>query len=245
MVYRVGELRIPKTKFKTSNYCIAYLDILGTKEKISNDNNNEFLNYLNMLYEDAIEECNSPFSIKKEDIFIKIFSDNILIAIPIDKKDENRIKKIEKLICIVANIQNEIIREGYFVRGAIVEGEFFKNDIFVYGKALAKAVKLEEEIAIYPRVIVEKEIYELFPHYFYPSGDGNYFINNFIFWQGLEESTVKYNLLEALKMNKDNEKVKQKIMWLISYFNTFNQDRRNMGDISAPLITQEEINKIV
>lgn len=68
MVYRTGQIRYPQTQFCTSKYCIAYLDILGSKNLIDNDKNNEFLNYLNMLCGDALLEASS-----NKDIFIKIF----------------------------------------------------------------------------------------------------------------------------------------------------------------------------
>ena len=75
---------------------------------------------------------------KKEEIFVKIFSDNILLAIELKEIDEQRDSKIAVLFNIVANIYNEILRYGYLMRGAIVEGEFFHNNIIVYGKVLLK-----------------------------------------------------------------------------------------------------------
>ena len=118
MVKRAGLARFPSTSYKTSNYIIAYLDILGATSKIYNDNDFNFLNHLNMFMEDAIEESGGGIFHKKEKIFLKIFSDNIFN--------------------IVTNIYNEILSYGYLMRGAIVEGEFFHNDIIVYGKGLSR-----------------------------------------------------------------------------------------------------------
>ncbi len=53
MVTRTGSARFPSTDYKTSNHVIAYLDILGATNKICNDNDFSFLNYLNMFMEDA------------------------------------------------------------------------------------------------------------------------------------------------------------------------------------------------
>ena len=172
MVYRTGQIRYPQTQFCTSKYCIAYLDILGSKNLIDNDKNNEFLNYLNMLCGDALLEASS-----NKDIFIKIFSDNILLAVNTECEAQIRKERIEALINRVGNIQNEILCYGYLVRGAIVEGDFFHNDVIVYGKALVNAVTDEEQIAIYPRVIVQKDIFELLPHYFIMDEDNLVFLN--------------------------------------------------------------------
>lgn len=215
MVYRTGQLRYPQIQLCTSKYCVAYLDILGSKNLIDNDKNNEFLNYLNMLCGDALLEVSF-----NKDIFIKIFSDNILLAVNTECEAQIRKGRIEALINRVGNIQNEILRYGYLVRGAIVEGDFFHNDVIVYGEALVKAVTDEEQIAIYPRVIVQKDIFELLPHYFIMDEDNLVFLNQFIFSHALEYVNFKHQLLEMLKKNPD-EKYKQRIMWVINYYNNY------------------------
>ena len=63
------------------------------------------------------------------------------------ENDEQRDDKIATLFNTVANIYNEILRYGYLMRGAIVEGDFFHNHIIVYGKGYVQAVKLEEKEA--------------------------------------------------------------------------------------------------
>ena len=77
---RTGLARFPSTNFKTSNHLIAYLDILGATDLICKDNDFSFLNHLNMFMEDAIEESGGGIFPKEEDIFVKIFSDNIVLC---------------------------------------------------------------------------------------------------------------------------------------------------------------------
>jgi len=144
MVIRTGLARKPWTNYKTSNHIIAYLDMLGAKQMICNDNDFDFLNHLNMFMEDTISESGGEFFPKEGKKYVKIFSDNILIAIELKENDEHRDNKIAALFNTVASIYNEILRYGYLMRGAIVEGEFFHNDIIVYGKGLVEAVYLEE-----------------------------------------------------------------------------------------------------
>lgn len=238
MVYRTGKMRYPQTQLCTSKYCVAYLDILGSKNFIVNDKNNEFLNYLNMLCEDALFEAGT-----NKDIFIKIFSDNILLAVNTECEEQIRKKRIEALINRVGNIQNEILRYGYLVRGAIVEGDFFHNDAIVYGKALVKAVTDEEKIAISPRVIVQKEIFELLPHYFIMDEDNLVFLNQFIFSNTLEHISFKYQLLEMLN-KKPNKNIQQKIMWSINYFNKWHKSQM-VRTITRLEITDKEISNII
>lgn len=234
MVFRTGKIREPQTRLYTSKYCVAYLDILGSKNLINNDENNKFLNYLNLLCCDALLEVSS-----NKDIFIKIFSDNILLAISTECDKQTRKARIEALINRVRNIQNEILRYGYLVRGAMVEGEFFHNDVLIYGKALVKAVQMEENNAKFPRVIIQQEIYELLPHYFIIDEDNLPFLNQFIFSHGLEDVSFKYQLLEMLKKTSDT-KHKQKIMWEINYYNNY-FGYNKMGLSTKLLISEQEI----
>ena len=151
MVVRTGGMRKPQTNYKQSTYCIAYLDILGGKSLICEDSDNIFLNHLNMFFEDAICEAEMAQIFSKQDVIVKFFSDNILIAIKLNANDEKRVDKLTKLLNIAGNIQTEVLGYGYLMRGAIVEGDFYHDEKFVYGKALVEAVNIEENVAIYPR----------------------------------------------------------------------------------------------
>ena len=213
MVIRTGLARKPWTNYKTSNYIIAYLDILGAKDLICNDNDFNFLNHLNMFMEDAIEESGGGIFPKKENIYVKIFSDNILLALELKENDEQRDNKIAALFNTVANIYNEILRYGYLMRGAIVEGEFFHNDIIVYGKGLVEAVHMEEKEADVPRILVRVKVSESNSyHYLMQDTDGEFFLNIFHLCNAFDDVAFKINLLELLKKHKNNEKIKAKIM---------------------------------
>lgn len=221
MVLRTGLARKPWTNYKTSNHIIAYLDILGAKNMICNDNNFAFLNHLNMFMEDAIEESGGGVFPREEEIYIKIFSDNILLAIELKENDEQKENKIAILFNIVANIYNEILRYGYLMRGAIVEGEFFHNEIIVYGKSLVEAVHLEEKEADVPRILVRVKVSESNNYYLMQDKDGEFFLNIFHRCAFFDDVAFKINLLEMLKKHKNNEKIKEKIIWMINYFNSW------------------------
>jgi hypothetical protein len=54
----------------------------------------------------------------------------------------------------------DLLREGYFIRGALVCGPLYHDSSMVFGKALVRAYELETTIARYPRVIISKEVIE-------------------------------------------------------------------------------------
>lgn len=241
MMLRTGKTRFPSTDFKTSNYIIAYLDMLGVSNRICQDKDNEFLNLLNMFMEDAIEEAGGGIISHKEKMFIKIFSDNILLAIELEENDEQRNNKIAALFNTVANIYNEILRYGYLMRGAIVEGEFFHNDIIIYGKGLVEAVHLEEKIADVPRILVRVKINEQNSYYYLMQDEDNEaFLNIFSLCNVFDDVTFKFNLLKMLKKHKKDEKIKIKIMWMIKYFNSW-FTKYEYRLLNQQKITDEEI----
>ena len=240
MVTRVAGMREPHTNYKTSKYCVAYLDVLGSKDIIYNDENNEHLNKLNMIFEDAIEEVKIAKKFENKDFFVKIFSDNIILATKTETED--RVENIKLLCLVISNIIEEFLTYGYLIRGAMIEGNFFCNDTLVYGKALIDVVELEEKYAIYPRIIVQEDIKEVFPFYFQKCADGwdilnNYFVND----HGNSGCNFKLSLLNLLKKNKSNKKALQKIMWAITYFNEYNNWKRANGRFNYYFISKEEI----
>lgn len=237
---RTGKTRFPSTDFKTSNYCIAYLDILGAKNLIRNDNDFKFLNHLNMFMEDAISETKGMSKFEDE-VFIKIFSDNILLAIEIKDNDKEKSYKIELIFNLVANIYNEIFRYGYLMRGAILEDEFYHNDTIVYGKELVEAVHLEEKIADVPRILVRAKINEQNSYYYLMQDEDNEaFLNIFSLCNVFDDVTFKFNLLKMLKKHKNDEKIKTKIMWMIKYFNSW-FTKYECRLLNQQKITDEEI----
>lgn len=239
MAIRTGAMRNPQTNLATSRYCVAYLDILGGTNKMYSDKNHEILNNLNMIFSDSIEESKDLFG--KNTIFIKIFSDNILFAIKLEDNDDQKEDKISYLLNKTANTVLEALRYGFLMRGAITIGDFFHNDILIYGKALVDAVKMEENDAIYPRIIAQDKVQQIAPKYFTKLSDGLNTFNYLIYAVGPGDSyTIMTNLIKMLKECTD-KKVEQKIRWAISYFNYYY--KYLSYSIDKPQITDEMIEK--
>lgn len=237
MTKRVGGTRSPSTHYETSRHCIAYLDILGGTNIINKDEKNEHLNNINMIYCDAINESKMFTLNEKIHFCVKIFSDNLLLAIKTN--DENRQKNILKIVNLVSNIIEEMADYGYLMRGSITEGDFFFNEIMVYGKGLVEAVKMEEKYAIYPRIIVKKEIADSLPQYFFKCADGWDMLNNYIFSYGaFDHLCFRNTLLNQLRNNKNDIKIVQKIMWAISFFNLWHKSNTLTAHA---IITDKEI----
>lgn len=152
--------------------------------------------------------------------------------------------KLTKLLNIAGNIQTEILGYGYLMRGAIVEGNFYHDEKFVYGKALVEAVNIEENVAIYPRIIVQKQIQEVVRQYCYQDTDGEYYLNSFLYCSGMSYVGFRINLLDMLKKYTNNQRIIQKIMWAITYYNKYYSNPYSFNATGALLITEKEIEYI-
>ncbi len=256
-------------KLKSSNYYLAYLDILGTKDIVAKDKNDRYLNELNKIYEQAISTKLLVNDWNNLHINAKIFSDNILLFIKADGQNDRY--KLESLIGLASMIQCAALAKGYLLRGGITYGNFFENERFVHGQALVHAVNLEEKNAIYPRIIIDDNCLNCFE--LITTRDQNCrnckntekindicikYCNRKIIKQDVDEvyfanfyyhnigiaifENFKKQLLIYLRKNNKDLKVKQKIMWLINYHNDFCRKDLGIGRFAGnPIITEEEI----
>ncbi len=228
-------------KLSTSKYCIAYLDVLGAT-KFMKDDSDKFLSDLDSIYRTAQKNVNLKHKRTGVNVSVKIFSDNILLALKLKENNDD----IEKILYLAGYIYNNALEYGYPMRGAIVMDNFYENNIFVYGKALVDAVEMEEKLAIYPRIIAKKSVRDLCPKYFYECTDGCFTLNNFMFHLNL--NVYRKKLLELCEQYGNNEKIMQKIMWSINFFNndkvnTQNRKKITPTDIENVMSSQKGENK--
>ncbi len=221
VVHDMSDFAKDLRKEHSSIFYIAYIDILGTKKIVENDENDIYLNKLNNIVHNALHDLDSFKKSFKKQFFIKIFSDNILFAIKVEENDQEESVKVLALLQLVGHLQNRILQKGYFARGAITKGDFYIDEkgLFVHGKALIDAVSLEENNAIYPRVILHPNIEILHEPLTLKDNDGFYFVNNYHCAVTAILIITKPILLEKLEEFKDDLKTRQKILWYISYHN--------------------------
>lgn len=218
-------------KYKTQEHVVAFIDILGAKNKINNDVN-ESLNVVHSAYNEAIKFLNTLYrgDIELLRPQIRIFSDNIVVAVPTSTKGE--ISALMSILVYSGLIQHQFLHHKYLVRGGISIGDFFIDDIMLWGTALTKAYEIESTIAIYPRIVLDPFLV----------GRLNVFHNNtlkrwlsqdvdkLLFIDYMQKRVMKDNenflplailrLEEAEQLLNDADghlKVQQKILWHLSY----------------------------
>lgn len=232
----IVDIKRELTPIHTSTHYIAYFDILGAKNLINSDNSELYLNYIHNLYNEVIKAIRLLYEeINKVEIKVKIFSDNIIIAIPITEDANSCIEPIKQtlIIDIASHFQVLAYKYSLLTRGCIVIGDLYMDNNFVYGKALVRAYELESKIAIYPRIVVDEKYADIFKlsnyirEFIIKDFDGVDFLNSFDCYFKIskkykveEIKNIQQILLNKLK-GLNTSAVNQKIFWLVNIFNRF------------------------
>lgn len=213
-------------EYKTSEHIVAFIDVLGASEIIK-QNSNESLNTVHFVYEDSLRKAEMIYS--AEEVagikpIVKIWSDNIVVAVPII--EGNYFSALFSIIVLSTVIQSEFLAHNYLVRGGISVGDFFSDDIMTWGNALLDSYKLESNVAIYPRIVIHPTVFkkanlaEMEIKRTKRDFDGMLFVD---YLQGSDFKTNEgfIDLIscflkrcnEQLELQSTNEKIKQKLYW--------------------------------
>lgn len=224
---------------RPQDHIITYLDMLGTASKIGKDDDYEYLRRLYIIYNSAIhiiqhEPAAKPYYGK---IVVKIFSDNILMAIPLNSG--NDIEDIQHLLQFTAIFQMiASIIYCWPVRGGITIGELFCDEIMVWGKGLIRAYNLENNIAVFPRVVIDQNVIRAIGEketHVRHDADGWFFVDflNYIhliqgddIWALFVRNSFVNQLKEIRKPDGTyEERPYQKLQWYKSYLNQWHNER--------------------
>jgi hypothetical protein len=224
----------------------AFVDILGfsnyIKTNITNDDQaeelyekfNEIVEYLQFESKDEIILKNAEFF---KDITIKYswVSDTFVISIQymneVKKDDENVIKgmMVFRLSMIIASIHHFVASQfGLIVRGGISSKYSCITNNFILGEGVVKAHKLENDIAVYPRVVFEQsiindEVYEIITRHYRDNDldfiskdcDGYYFVNYLAILQHIPPMIGEMFIIPDDKIKENS--IKQKINVIKKY----------------------------
>lgn len=228
----------PTEMLKQTPHIVAFIDFLGVTEKIkSSEWSSDFLQRMHYIYTSNIDTMEEVYkNYNKPRLKIKIFSDNIIMAHEI--KTEKITFEDYLYVARWATIfqTHSLIHEAP-VRGAITFGNFYFDDIFVYGDALVKAYEMESQRAVYPRIIVDNAFFhdmqfsvkarEIKEKIFQRDTDGEWFIN---FVEPINNTPdtdigrafitkLRHSIITLFEQYKSNAKLKQKYYWLVHKFN--------------------------
>lgn len=150
-----------RTGLYLKSFC-AYLDILGFKSIIKEENLSVFNKYLNVIKKELsyIDKANNT-GIQNGNYFaLKVFTDNFVFGHPIVNKLGRGDGEVELdlFFQILAHLQFSLVKSDFFIRGAVSLGNLYMDSNVVLGPALIEAYSIESNEAIYPRITLSEDV---------------------------------------------------------------------------------------
>lgn len=226
---------------ETSQYVVAYLDLLGVADRIGKDQGYQMtaMNKLHNLYTFTVDLATKIAIEGYQDIQFKIFSDNIIIAKKLSEQPDRRQLDIKCLLNCVSHFQCLSVEDGvgWLVRGGIAIDELFLDETMVWGRALLKAYNLESHVAIYPRIVIDRELVseivtnrELL-EYILQDFDNLYFLNYLCIQHfGGELLMNGFTIMQDELEGKFTENMYQKLSWHMNYVNNELNKKNEKGE---------------
>lgn len=230
------------------NKAVAFLDVLGFKEKLNEFESEAIENYkvsefvgedvnpdelVSVKANEFIDTFREAISILDQRFSHYLFSDNICITV---NTGSDKSLMIE-LLNVITQLYFAFAKKGYFLRGGIDYGYFINFDSIAVGNPLANAYEMEQQKAMYPRIIISKNFTKVFEQDI-DTAENLYiqslilrsceisYLNVFLcvlktdkkteYFESMQEAIIK-----SLRANNNNERVFMKYEWLAKEFNCF------------------------
>lgn len=220
---------------KTDTYIVAYIDLLGMTNRIKKADQQLVMNKLYNLYSFSVKLTKEIQIKENQNIRFKIFSDNIIIAKSLSTETEQRKRDIRSMLMCAGRFQELTVSDsvGGLLRGGISLGQLFIDDMMVWGDALLKAYYLEDKIANYPRIIIDKNVVDeimrdnQLNEYLRQDFDNLYFLNFLNNCHFCGEMLMNgFHIMQKEVGNSIDEKTYQKFSWHMNFVNS-ELDRKN------------------
>ena len=148
-----GEHVSNEFKMNYGDYYVAYLDVLGFRSLVMNEDSLQRLN----IYFEKVQSIRFELEQRKKPLKSVLISDAIVLAYPRGGKGTS--ENLREICLAISRTQLALAKEGIWIRGGLTVG---KLDIrpesnIVVGPALVDAYLLEQK-AVYPRIIIDPRI---------------------------------------------------------------------------------------
>lgn len=129
----------------------ALIDVLSYRYRLEQDQKSG-----NLDFKDDLEAALNVFNSVNNAVFrVQAISDTIIITC---SNHENFLE----FITIVKNVFLTFLERGLFIRGGLAYSRHFDNGRLTYSHAIARSYELESNLAIYPRIVIDDNIIEMY-----------------------------------------------------------------------------------
>jgi hypothetical protein len=138
------------------HHVVSFLDILGYRRMVNHDASSQTQTFLPKLVSclDQVRAAQVA-----EGLDVRNFSDSIIVSSPKLLADAPIPPTYSiTMIETVSLLQRLFLVNGILIRGGISLGRHFSDDRVIFSEALIQAYELESKAAIYPRVLLSKDL---------------------------------------------------------------------------------------
>jgi hypothetical protein len=224
----------------------TFIDILGFSQIVEKtEDPQKIKDMLELLREEARPESEMA---KLMELSFLTFSDSTIRSVPIESEANKKYRDgiLWQEINSLVHLQFAMVRHGHFIRGGMTIGDIFIDDTMVYGPAIVKAHTLENEFAVYPRIVIDplvlttfesdplvraheiEDEWEFIRAFIRKDSDGLYFIDYLGgIMTELDEEGMEFDWLRdhrrivttSAKAFSSLSKIGAKYLWLATYHN--------------------------
>ena len=165
-------------KREYKEYYVALIDLLGFKNIIKKQSCEDIAQYYDEIHQKATVTVNTTGMalVPSDKITMKVMSDTVCFFVECTEKNS-----LAGLLAFCSYFQVRMMQLKIPVlsRGAVVKGKVYcEGDVF-FGEGIVNAYLLEENVAVFPRVIITKETIDSAMDYC--DDDGKYYLNTHTF----------------------------------------------------------------
>jgi hypothetical protein len=234
-----------------AKHVVAFVDILGFSELVQRmDQDPSIIDSVYGILSQVDKEDVSAFFgdwVREGLANLTVASDSIFFSIALDAWSRSSPHKDVGWACLatlesVFWLQRYLLKRGILTRGGVALGSLLHHNNVIFGPALVRAYRLESQLALFPRVIVDPPVLENIAiresaHVQFPfrlasltrrDMDGLTHIDYLHFdAMSIENEPrmvslfgeLRHAIVAALTAARSDTKVFQKVAWLANYFN--------------------------
>ncbi|WP_127170038.1 hypothetical protein WIW49_01900 [Xanthomonas euroxanthea] len=209
---------------------VALLDVLGYRNKIEADRQSASENFKTSL-EAALAFLSG---LNETEISYQAISDTLIIA-------NHPSAPFGDLLTTLKRVHLAFLQQGLFLRGGVAFAPHFKSGPITYSHALPVAYQLEQKQAIYPRIVIDSNIIQMFSEGGKLSGEAQNIQNemmicveNGVYFVNVASGHTEdyYNLAKAIYCNEEillhgHEHELAKHRWLQNYISSVSPEPRD------------------
>lgn len=223
---------------------IAFVDILGFKNIVKKASQDEqyqkkvsaILYHIAKIKTDNYDNEHAQYG-KYSDV--AVYSDSIVISYPCELNDDST---LVYLLVDLVYLSLTLARNDIFIRGGVTVGKVIHDKNISWGPAFVSAYEIEEENAIYPRIIIDKSVIDRNKEIEEKIGgfnedddvsdlieqdaDGLFYLDYLAQWEEFDAEDDYFDCLKDISSNvirninnAPNAKIKMKYIWYANYYN--------------------------